>query len=173
MGYIKDNWGLGLGGLFFLTIFIWVYSGSFVDLKQATRHTGQVEKIFTTRDNNKGSTTAPFKKLAIKIKGVNQLLCYYKLTDDYEGLQERIKTGDIITVYYKPTKEEFNINLYQIEKGDEIILDKSTFEFKERIAAFWALIIGVGGMSYFIYKRVRARMDSETKMKEKHKKARS
>lgn len=173
MGYIKDNWGLGLGGLFFLAIFIWIYNGSFVDLDQATRHTGQVERIFTTRDNNKGSSTAPLKKLAIKIEGIDQLLCYYKLTDNYEGLQQKIKTGDVITVYYEPTNEEYNLNLYQIEKGDEKILDKSDFESKERLGAFCALIIGVGGMSYFIYKRVRARMDYETKMNRKLKKVRT
>ena len=173
MGYIKDNWGLGLGGLFFLTIFIWIYSGSFVDLDQVTRHTGQVERIFTTRENNKGSSTAPLKKLAIKIEGVNQFLCYYKLTDNYEGLLEKIKTGDIITVYYKSTNEEYNLNLYEIKKDDQKILDKSDFESKEKIGAILTLIIGVGGMSYFIYKRVRARMDYETKMKRKLKKVRT
>ena len=173
MGYIKDNWGLGLAGLFFLIIFIWIYNESFVDLNEATRHTGKVERIFTTRDNNKGSSTAPLKKLAIKIEGVNQLLCYYKLTDDYEGLLEKIKTGDVITVYYKPTNQDYNLDLYQIEAGGEKILDKSDFESKERIAAFWALIIGVGGMSYFIYKRVRVRMDYEKTLSRRLKKVRS
>lgn len=167
MSYIKDNWGLGLGALFFLAIFIWIYNGSFVDLKQATRHTGQVERIFITRDRNKGASTAPLKKVAIKLEGINQFLCYYKLTDNYEDLLVKIKAGDIITVYYKPTNEQYNLDLYQIEKGDEKILDKSEFESKERLGAFWVLFIGVGGMNYFIYKRVRARMDFETKMRGK------
>lgn len=173
MGYIKDNWKLGLGGLFFLTIFIWIYNGSFVDLNQATRHTGQVESIFTTRDNSNGSSTTSFKKSAIKVQGVNQFLCYYKLTDNYKGLQKKIKAGDTITVYYKPTKEEYNLNLYQIEKGSEQILNKSDFESKERIAAFLTLIIGVGGMGYLIYKRVQARIYYESKAKKKPKKVRT
>jgi hypothetical protein len=173
MNYIKDNWGLGLGVLFFLTIFIWIFSGSFVDLTRATRHTGRVESIFETRDNNKGSSTPRFKKLAIKVEGINQFLCYYKLTDNYKELQEKIKTGDIITVYYKPTKEDYNLNLYQITKADSILLDKSSFESNERLASIWALIIGVGGLSYAIYKRVRSRTDREKKIKERFKKVRA
>lgn len=173
MNYIKDNWGLGLGVLFFLTIFFWIFIGSFIDLNRATRHTGRVERIFETRDNNKGSSTPRFKKLAIKVEGINQILCYYKLTDNYKELQEKISTGDIITVYYKPTKEDYNLNLYQITKADSILLDKSSFESKERLASIWALIIGVGGLSCAIYKRVRSRGDRERKIKERFKKVRA
>jgi hypothetical protein len=164
MNYIKDNWGLGLGVLFFLTIFIWIFSDSFIDLSQATRHTGRVEQIFETREKNKGSSTPGFKKLAIKVEGINQLLCYFMLTDNYKGLQERIKTGDVITVYYKPTNEDYNLNLYQITKSDSILLDKSSFETKERLASIWTLIIGVGGIGYAIYKRVRSWVDREKKV---------
>lgn len=111
--------------------------------------------------------------MAIKIEGINQLLCYYKLTDNYEGLQQKIRTGEIITVYYKPTNEEYNLNLYQIEKGDEKLLDKSDFESKERLGAFFTLIIGVSGMSYIIFNRVRARMDNEKKVNRKLRKVRT
>jgi hypothetical protein len=171
MNYLKDNWGLGLGVLFFLIIFVWIYEGSFIDINDATRRTGRVESIFTTRNNNKGSTTAPLKKLAIKIEGIDQFLCYYKLTDDYSELQSTIKTGDVLTVYYKPSTLEYNLDLYQIDKQGETLLDKSSFESKERLAAICVLIIGVGGLGFVTYIRIRTRLDYEKKLKKKSKRA--
>lgn len=155
----KELYGTAVGMVFFITIFILLFSTSFIDLNQATKKSGKVEEIFLTRNNNKASRSLPLEKVAIKVDGVNQFLCYYKLTDNYKHIMSDIKVGDFITVYYKPNYQEYNLELYQLIKNKRVIIDKSNHENSQRIGSILLLILGVGGLGFIMYSKIKFRIE--------------
>ncbi len=93
----------------------------------------------------------------VSLKGLNQKLGVYRYTKNYEDLSNNLELGDTIKVYYKPHKNklDINIDLIQMEKGNQLMLDKKEYERKYSIVMYVTLIGGIMilFLSYLNYKR--------------------
>ena len=93
----------------------------------------------------------------VSLKGLDQKLGVYRYTKNYEDLLNRLEIGDTIIVYYinHKSKPDINIDLIQIEKGNQILLDKKDYERKYSIVMYVTLIGGIMilFLSYLNYKR--------------------
>lgn len=58
-----------------------------------------------------------------KIKGLKQTLALHNVSQDYTIFDNKIKKGDIVTVYFLKSRDSLkpNLNIYQLENESEII----------------------------------------------------
>lgn len=85
-----------------------------------------------------------------KILNSNENFRVYRFTKKYSDLENKIKIGETIKVYYSPSKiknEKYNIDVIQIEKKDEIILNQSENKLKYVII----MVVGILASIYMIY----------------------
>ena len=145
-------------GIYFLLAYKEFNSQS-IDLKTVDKFTGRVnERGVAERRSSKHSSDVFY----LTIDGLPETLGIYRMEKDYLGLVDMIQPGDLVTVYYlsKTTDENINIDLIQIEKDGQIIVDESEFKKKESALIYIGLIGGLFsvGLSVWYYnKYVRQR----------------
>ncbi len=94
----------------------------------------------------------------IQLKDNDKKLGVYRMTKNYNDLLEKFNIGDTITAFYRDNNnqsENINIDLVQVEKSGQILLDKKEYERKESSLIYLGLIGGVLTffLSYWYYKR--------------------
>ena len=114
-----------------------------------------VDKGIDYRYGSKGNKSKCFY---IQLSDTDRKLGVYRMTKNYDDLLDKFIIGDTVTVYYrdnKNTSENINIDLVQVEKGEQILLDKKEYERKESSLIYIGLIAGVLTivLSYLYYKR--------------------
>lgn len=139
-------------GLYFTLAYIG-YNKQFIQLDKLDKYQGQVyDRGITTRKSGKHSSTVFY----IRLVGLNETLGIYRMDGYYQGLVSELKPGDLVTVYYdSKSSNNINIDLVQIEKGDEIIVDAEEYKKKESALIYIGLVAGllsVGGAIWY-YKR--------------------
>ena len=145
-------------GIYFLLAYKGINSQS-IDLKTLDKFTGRVnERGVADRKSSKHTSRVFY----LTIHGLPETLGIYRMGKNYSGLIDMIQPGDIVTVYYlsKTTDENINIDLVQIEKDGQIIVDESEFKKKESALIYIGLIGGLFsvGLSVWYYnKYVRQR----------------
>ncbi len=143
-----------------------------INLDNCSQLTGLVEdRGMDFRIGDKGRTTSVFY---VKLAGLEEKLGIYRISGNYDDLLTKIRTGDNLKVYYfdnSNTTENVNIDLIQVEKGHEIIVEKNEYEKKQSSLIY----IGAGGLIsnmillYYGRKKHRKLRASEAASKHKRK----
>jgi len=106
------------------------------------------DKGIGTRYGSNGNKSEVFY---ITLKDLDEKLGVYRMTKNYDDLLNKINIGEKVSVYYKPSKnknENINIDLIQVEKGNEILISKSEYEQKESTLIYIGLIAGFGTLFF-------------------------
>ena len=114
-----------------------------IDLEKVNRISSVVEH--SGIDIHYGSKGRKSNVFYIKLKYLDEKVGIYRFSRKYEDLLKLVKAGDSITVYFSgkaKRRENVNINLIQIEKGNKILLSKTEYENKESTLIY----IGIGGL---------------------------
>jgi len=115
------------------------FTGEVISTGERTRYSKQNAKVFF-----------------VSLKGLDQLLGVYRMSENYDDLVKQIEQGDTLTVYYRSdSSNEINIDLVQIDKNGMTVLDKKEFEDKESTLIFVGFIGGLtfAGLSIYNYKK--------------------
>ena len=132
------------------------YLNSNINLNEINSKIGIVEEVgITQRIGTKGEKSNVF---FIQLDNIELKLGVYRMSKNYSELIENIKPKDKIKVYYKSKtnkRENVNIDLVQIEKNGNIILQKNEFENKQSFLLYIGLFFGIGTIifSYLYYFR--------------------
>jgi hypothetical protein len=135
-------------GLYFLLAYIG-YKDQRIDIKTLKTYTGKVISFGETmsRAGNSGS-----KVFYVDIEGLEQRLGVYRFTRDYKSIIRKLNIGDVITVYYKDQNRcEVNIDLVQIERNNEILLDNREYRKKESALTWIGFVGGFFSVVYSIW----------------------
>ena len=134
---------LGLTSMM-VAVTIKAYNDSTIDLKKVDVYEGIVTD---TGIGWKQNPKMDVKVFYFRMNGLDDLLASYNMHGDYATLQANVNRGDSIKIYFKESgSDDYNLDVIQIEKGGEIILDKSKFE-KQQTALIY--IGAVGGLLMF------------------------
>jgi hypothetical protein len=145
---------LGLTGLMAALAFKG-YHNSSVDLDKVDVYEGIV--------TDRGIALKRGKKMSVNVfyfrmKGLDDLLASYNMDQNYSKLMSHINTGDFLKIYFKESKySDFNLNVIQIEKNNEVILDKNEYETKETALIYIGTIGGLLMFGGFIWMIMKAR----------------
>lgn len=126
-----------------------------LNLNQLDVFTGKIiEKGITSNNSNisgKGSIRSDV--FFLRLEGLNQTLATYNPKKDYEKLNKSLNVGDIIKIYYLKSRntKQANIATFQIEKNNEIILDKNDYQSREGIAGYFMIIGGIVLLGLAVY----------------------
>lgn len=113
-----------------------------LDLKQTTRVNGCVIRVFDTTKVTDNEVLQDRRILAFQLNNVSQILGEYHPSQDYTALKKILTPGSAVTVYYKPNSfNEVNLDVYQMEKNNQVILDYKDYEKKT-----WFVIILIGAL---------------------------
>ena len=78
------------------------------------------------------------------LNGLNEILGIYNSSQNYDSYLTSMKVGDEVTVYFKAKNtSQINIDVYQIEKGNTIILELNDYSLRNKIGSLIALIGGI------------------------------
>ncbi|RZL45638.1 MAG: hypothetical protein EOP00_17025, partial [Pedobacter sp.] len=74
----------------------------------------------------------------LRLQGLDQVLGVYNPKRDYKKLDQTIEIGNTLKVYFKKSYKvnEINVNTFQIEKNNEILLSKDDYQFREGFAGY-------------------------------------
>jgi hypothetical protein len=140
-------------GIYFLLAYKG-YTSQTIDIATLDKFTGRVvERGVADRWTGKLTTRVFY----VTIEGLTETLGIYRKEGNYSGLVKEIQPGDNITIYYlgKSTNETINIDLVQLEKNGEIIVDQKEFKKKESFLIYLGLTLGLlsVGLSVWYYNR--------------------
>ena len=118
-----------------------------IDLDKCSQTTSLVDhRGMDFRIDSKNRKTEVFY---IKLADLQEKIGVYRMSGNYEDLLSNIKAGDTLKVWYFDNSDEtenVNIDLVQVEKDKEIILEKNEYERKQSSLIF----IGIGGFIGFM-----------------------
>jgi translation initiation factor IF-1 len=115
-----------------------------VNLDKADKITGQITQAYQTTRRTSGKYSSDAPVFAFKLDNYNQLLGTYRPSRNYKKLLNKLKPGDVVTVTYKPMPlDKININVYQIEKGGQVVLGYDSYKNNHRIASIFIGVIAV------------------------------
>ncbi|ESU20489.1 hypothetical protein FEDK69T_30140 [Flavobacterium enshiense DK69] len=126
-----------------------------LNLNQLDVFTGKIiEKGITSNSSNvSGKGEIRSDVFFVKLEGLNQILATYNPKKDYEKLNQSLSVGDIIKVYFRKSNStnKANIATFQIEKNNEIILNKDDYQSREGIAGYFMIIGGIVLVGLAVY----------------------
>lgn len=138
-------------GIYFLLAYKG-YSSQTIDIKTLARYTGRVTERGITERRSSKMTTSVFY---LKLDGLTETLGIYRQARNYSALIKEIEPDDTVTVYYlsESPANDINIDLVQIEKGGEVVVDQNEFKEKESSLIYIGIIAGLFsvGMSVWYY----------------------
>jgi hypothetical protein len=117
------------------------YKNSKVDLTKADAYEGIISARGTKEIPSDNGDTEVFY---FSLKGFPQQLCTYHVSRDYSTLLKEMNVGDRVKVYYKKSSSSgINMDVYQIEKGSKVLLDKEQYEGQGKAVIYIGVIGGI------------------------------
>lgn len=146
----------------FLTSFIYFFV-AYIGFKKQNidlSNYSKIESIIIDKgiDYRYGSKGRKSHCFYIQLKDKDKKIGVYRMSKNYEDLLAKFNIGDTVTAYYRDNNnqsENINIDLVQVEKGGQVLLNKKEYERKESALIYLGLIAGFLTifLSYFYYKR--------------------
>ena len=145
---------LFLGGICLLGGVKTIVSHTDLDLRKVAKVTGRVTRSEIRSRFVKGVKISQTQIVFFfRLHNSDQNFTVYRSDNAYGRLQEQVKLGDTIKVLYEPSSENFNLDVYQVEKGNNIVQSYSTYNKQSSSAAgimllAGTLIVAIGVISY-------------------------
>ncbi|MCU7552852.1 hypothetical protein OCK74_27280 [Chitinophagaceae bacterium LB-8] len=134
---------LFLGGICLIGGIKTIISDTDLDLKKVDNITGPVEVAEIRSRFVKGAKISQTQTVFFfRLYNSDQNFTIYRSNNAYGQLQDNVNIGDTIKVYYEPSSEDFNLDVYQVEKGNNIIHNYSTYNKQVSSAAGIMLLAG-------------------------------
>ena len=100
-----------------------------VDLRKADKITGQITRAYQATRRTTGKHAKNLPVFAFTLNNYDQTFGAYRPSRNYRKLLNNLKSGDTVTVTYKPnSKDQINIDVYQIEKAGQVVLDYDSYK---------------------------------------------
>ena len=124
------------------------------DLTKVDKTTGEVVLASEVMRDPGGTHSFPQKVFMFQLSNLEKPLGTYRPGQDYTKLIQNIKIGDTITVYYnkKIIDNNLNIEVYQIEKNNQVLQDYKSYAHNHLIAAVLLVLSGFILLIYGILK---------------------
>lgn len=125
-----------------------------IDLNQVDKITGIVASCGVTEKSSVvgGRLKVNGAVFYIYLDNSSQYYGTYKPSQDYTALVEKIKAGDEITIYYNERQNnELNLDVYQIEKNGEILVNYENYNSNYKKLSLLTGIMGLGILIYSIW----------------------
>ncbi len=116
-------------------------------------------------------TKGPARCFYILLEGSEKKLGVYRMLKDYQDLLVKFNIGDTVTAYFRDnnnSSEHINIDLVQVERNGQILLNKKEYERKESSLICIGLFGGLMSItaSYLYYKKYR--LETKRRISTKH-----
>jgi hypothetical protein len=123
-----------------------------LDLNKTSKIVGRVSKSYTAKRYTGGRGEKRVPVFAFNLDNIEQTLGVYRPSRDYSYLLDNIKLGDTITVFYKPlSSNPIDIDVYQIEKNNKVIVDYKTYAHNYSITSIAIGVLGIVSLLLGIY----------------------
>jgi len=146
--------GAVFGGLVILGLTTLLFAAAIKGYWDSTADLNKVNKFEGTivdRDIVLKKDKVNLKVFYFKLEGLNDRLASYNIKQDYQKLIDNLNVGDKITVYFKKSEsQKLNLEVIQIEKRGQIILDKADFETKKSSLIYIGTIGGTLMLGLFV-----------------------
>jgi hypothetical protein len=122
------------------------YNDSTSKLETADKYIGFISstKITNNPSNISGKYNMNKNVFSFTLNGLNEILGIYNSSQNYDSYLTSMKVGDQVKVYFKAKNtSQINIDVYQIEKGNTIILELNDYTLRNKIGSLIALIGGI------------------------------
>lgn len=121
---------------FFFWAFLLIFSKRKVDLNtvaqitDTVRHTG-IQDVSGSKVNA--------VVFALHFRDPLTTYTLYRAGRQYDDLLQKIKPGDVVTIFYEPQVRDINKDIVQLEHNGEIIISKSENENKSGVVSYMIL----------------------------------
>ena len=128
-----------LGGACLIGSIVAIVKDTTIKIEETETVIGEVTKAGLTQRHLRKRTQIVY---LFKLRNSYENFTIYKSDHAYAALERDVRRGDTVKVHYRPKSSEFNLNVYQVEKDNNIIF--SYREFKEQKSTFAGILLFVG-----------------------------
>jgi hypothetical protein len=133
-----------IGLLSLISSFVTIIKDIHIDLSKSQIVAGQVTYADTKEIRSVGFRWMTFKPVFyFKLNNSTENFAIYRSYEGYEDLKSDIKIGDTIKVFYRPSVDDYNRHVFQVEKGNKILEDYKDYNDTASTQAGITLFIGV------------------------------
>ena len=158
-----------IGGLlltsccFFVTYL--TFQNGWTDLNKVDKFEGIINEIgiktYQTSTSGRYRTTLTKQAFYFKLGGLSQTLAVYNPQQNYSSLYNSLNVGDTVKVFYNSSNlvDKLNLETFQIEKNNKVLLNSLDFQGRERIAFYMTLIGGLVLLFLTFYQERKFRLN--------------
>lgn len=112
-----------------------------------------IQKIISKNNSSvSGKYNLNSEIFTFKIEGSSERFGVYNKEQNYQSINDKLNINDSIIVYFKDNySKDLNLDVFQIEKKNEIVYSAEKYIEKERIGAYIALLGGFVLLGLTIY----------------------
>jgi hypothetical protein len=128
-----------------------------IDYQKSSAVTGQVIYADIREIKTAGIRRSNYRLVFyFKLNNSKENFAIYHSDKAYQHFLSHIKPGDTIKVYFRPGGGDYNLNVYQVEKGKKIIASYSDFnkEISTKTGILLFLSVLIICISIFWYKKI-------------------
>lgn len=158
-----------IGGLFLASCCFFVaylnFQNGWTDLKKVDKFEGIINEkgIKTYQTSTSGRYRMTLRKQAFyfKLGGLSQTLAVYNPQQNYSLLYNNVNIGDTVKVFYNSSNwvDKLNIETFQIEKNNKVLLNSLDFQGRERMVFYITLIGGLVLLFLTFYQERKFRLN--------------
>lgn len=118
-------------------------------------------KTYQTSKSGRYPTTLTKQAFYFKLAGLSQTLAVYNQQQNYSSLYNSLNVGDTVKVFYNSSNlvDKLNLETFQIEKNNHVLLNNLDFQGRERIAFYMTLIGGLVLLFLTFYQERKFRLN--------------
>ena len=142
-----------IGGLFLTSCCFFVayltFQNSWTDLNKVDKFEVIIYEIgiktYQTSTSGSYLTTLTKQAFYFKLVGLSQTLAVYNPQQNYSSLYNSLNVGDTVKVFYNSSNlvGKLNLETFQIEKNNQVLLNSLDFQGRERIVFYMTLVGGL------------------------------
>ena len=118
-------------------------------------------KTYQTSTSGSYPTTLTKQAFYFKLAGLSKTLAVYNPQQNYSSLYNSLNVGDTVKVFYNGSNlvDKLNLETFQIEKNNHVLLNSLDFQDRQRIAFYMTLIGGLVLLFLTFYQERKFRLN--------------